>query len=262
MLLVSFRNRFSVSKPERATPTSRMSSRAHLRGAFLLSTTARGFPGRLRRSTFKTSFVHLRQRPATATLRITTTSFEGVCVCPRTNLYPTEGLLASVEEAVDVIRQTAQAAAKRLLQQALEEEVAKHVNEHTEKRDKEGERKAVAVDPNHKRFVSGVLPRFLRKTPSVEGVVAVFYLKGISTNDFDAALQAIYGENAGNLSAATVSRLTKIWQQEYEQWRTKPLSASQYADIWTNHSASGRRYLRFLKRQCANDAGCTSQSGR
>ena len=58
------------------------------------------------------------------------------------------------------------------------------------------EREAVKGNPEHKRFTSSVLPRFLRRTPTIEGVVATLYLKGISTNDFDVALQAIYGEDA------------------------------------------------------------------
>jgi hypothetical protein len=78
------------------------------------------------------------------------------------------------------------------------------------------ERKAIASDPEHESFTSGVLPRFLRRTPSVEGVVAVLYLKGISTNDFDTTLRAIYGEQAGSLSAATVSRLKDVFSQESE----------------------------------------------
>jgi hypothetical protein len=32
---------------------------------------------------------------------------------------------------------------------------------------------SIASDPEHESFSSGVLPRFLRRTPSVEGVVAV-----------------------------------------------------------------------------------------
>ena len=64
--------------------------------------------------------------------------------------------------------------------------------------------------------------------------MAVLYLKGVSTNDFDAALKAIYGEQAGSLSASTVSRLKEVWSQEYEQWRKSRVSASQYAYIWAD----------------------------
>ncbi len=56
----------------------------------------------------------------------------------------------------------------------------------------------------------------------------------ISTNDFDTALRAIYGEQAASLSAATVSRLKDVFSQEYEQWRTAKLSSSRYAYIWAD----------------------------
>lgn len=96
------------------------------------------------------------------------------------------------------------------------------------------ERPAVEHDGKHPRFFSGVLPRFLRRTPTIEGVVATLYLKGISTNDFDEALQAIYGEQAAGLSASTVSRLKEAWRGEYEAGRKKRLWANQYAYIWAD----------------------------
>ena len=64
--------------------------------------------------------------------------------------------------------------------------------------------------------------------------MATLYLKGISTNDFEQTLQAIYGEEAAGLSASTVSRLKEAWQGEYEAWRKKRLSAKQYAYIWAD----------------------------
>ena len=90
-----------------------------------------------------------------------------------------------------------------------------------------------SFDRLHERFTSGVLPRFLRRTPTIEGVVATLYLKGISTNDFEAALQAIYGEDSGSLSA-TVSHLKEVWYAEYEVWRTSSLSSKDYAYIWAD----------------------------
>jgi len=59
-------------------------------------------------------------------------------------------------------------------------------------------------------------------------------LKGISTNDFDAAVRAIYGEQAGSLSASTVSRLKEAWYEEYQQWRKRSLSAKEYAYLWAD----------------------------
>ena len=77
----------------------------------------------------------------------------------------------------------------------------------------------MANDSEHPRFSSRILPRFLRRAPSVDGAVAMLYLKGIRGNDFEAALKAIYGEQVGSLSASTVSRLNEVWSEEYEQWR-------------------------------------------
>jgi putative transposase len=44
------------------------------------------------------------------------------------------------------------------------------------------------------RFTSAILPRFMRRTPSVDALLPVLYLKGISTGDFTEALAAILGE--------------------------------------------------------------------
>lgn len=74
----------------------------------------------------------------------------------------------------------------------------------------------------------------MRRTPTIEGAVAVLYLKGISTNDFDMALQAIYGEDVGSLSANTVSRLKEVWFEEYQAWRKSSLSSTEYAYIWAD----------------------------
>jgi putative transposase len=51
------------------------------------------------------------------------------------------------------------------------------------------------------RFCSAILPRFMRRTPSVDALIPALYLKGISTGDFSEALAAILGEKASGLSA-------------------------------------------------------------
>jgi len=51
---------------------------------------------------------------------------------------------------------------------------------------------------NHdmERFSSNILPRYLRRIPSIDNLIPALYLKGISTNDFGTALSAILGEGA------------------------------------------------------------------
>ncbi|MCP4423688.1 MAG: hypothetical protein GY803_04265 [Chloroflexi bacterium] len=64
----------------------------------------------------------------------------------------------------------------------------------------------------------------MRKTPRLEEVVPVLYLRGLSTGDFQKALGALLGEEAlAGFSATTVTRLLIVWQDEYKTWCKRPL---------------------------------------
>jgi len=67
-------------------------------------------------------------------------------------------------------------------------------------------------------FTSAILPRYLRRMPSVDNLIPFLYLKGISTNDFSTALTAILGEGVKGLSPTNIVRLKKCWEAEYENW--------------------------------------------
>lgn len=97
------------------------------------------------------------------------------------------------------------------------------------------------------RFNSSLLPRYLRKTKSMEELLPWLYLKGVSTGDFQDALFALVGKNAPGLSAATVSRLKAIWQQDYEQWRQQDLSGKRYVYFWADGVYSN---VRMDEKQC------------
>lgn len=86
----------------------------------------------------------------------------------------------------------------------------------------------------HQDFRSSILPKFLRRSPTVEGTLATLYLKGVSTNDMGSALAAIMGEGAAGLSATTISRLTQVWEAEYEAWRKRSLQSEEYAYVWAD----------------------------
>ena len=42
-------------------------------------------------------------------------------------------------------------------------------------------------------------------------LIPILYLKGISTGDFEEALAALLGKDAGGLSASTIARLKEAW---------------------------------------------------
>jgi hypothetical protein len=64
------------------------------------------------------------------------------------------------------------------------------------------------------RFTSHILPKWARRTVSLDALLPVLYLKGISTGDFQEALSAILGPDAPNLSPSVVSRLTAADYQD------------------------------------------------
>ena len=84
------------------------------------------------------------------------------------------------------------------------------------------------------RFTSGILPKWARLSRSLDALLPVRYLRGLSMGDFQEALAAILGPDAPNLSPSVISRLTGEWQQEYDHWQRRDLSARRYVYIWAD----------------------------
>jgi transposase-like protein len=174
-----------------------------------------------------------------------------------------EVLDATAEELQGTIEKVAREGARKLLQAALEAEVDEHLSRYQDLQDENGHQAVVrnghaprrlvltGVGPvavrrprideraakgsrGHQMFTSAILPRFLRRSPSIEGGLATLYLKGVSTNDFSTALQAIMGERAAGLSASTICKLKQIWETEYDAWRRKPLDSKEYPYLWAD----------------------------
>jgi putative transposase len=167
------------------------------------------------------------------------------------------------EETWSVLEALAREGARKLLQQALENEVAEYIEAHAAKRDENGHRLVVRngtmpersiltgigpmqiqqprVDDRKQkeqegadRFSSQILPRYLRRVPSVDNLIPVLYLKGISSKEFMKALSPILGEGAKGLSATNIVRLKKGWEQEYKGWVLRDLREKEYVYIWAD----------------------------
>ncbi|MGM0743616.1 MAG: IS256 family transposase, partial [Pseudomonadota bacterium] len=94
--------------------------------------------------------------------------------------------------------------------------------------------RAAGQDEDKIRFSSAILPKWARRSRSLDALLPVLYLRGISTGDFREALSAILGAEAPNLSPGVISRLTGEWQQEYDRWQRRDLSARRYVYIWAD----------------------------
>ena len=84
------------------------------------------------------------------------------------------------------------------------------------------------------RFTSSILPKWARRTKSLDALLPVLYLRGVSTGDFQEVLAALLGKDAPNLSPAVITRLTAEWQADYDAWQKRDLSARRYVYVWAD----------------------------
>jgi transposase-like protein len=92
--------------------------------------------------------------------------------------------------------------------------------------------RGAADDAGRIRFTPAILPPYARRSPSLEVLIPILYLKGISTGDFEETLAALLGKDAPGLSASTIARLKEVWLDEHEHWQKRDLSAKRYVYVW------------------------------
>ena len=164
------------------------------------------------------------------------------------------------DQLTEVLRNGARA----LLAQAVEAEVAGFLGQHADLKTEDGrsrivrhghlperevmtgigpvavrqprvrDREAAASDPGRIRFSPAILPPYMRRSKSIETLLPILYLKGISTGDFSEALAALLGKDAAGLSASAIGRLKDGWQDDHAAWAKRDLSGKRYAYIWAD----------------------------
>jgi len=95
-------------------------------------------------------------------------------------------------------------------------------------------RDRAAAAGNRIRFTSNILPKWARRTKSLDALLPVLYLRGVSAGDFQEALAALLGKDAPNLSPAVIARLKSEWEDEYRRWQNRDLSARRYVYVWAD----------------------------
>jgi transposase-like protein len=152
--------------------------------------------------------------------------------------------------------------AKRLIEQAVEAEFAAFMASHGDLRLPDGRQRVVrrGYDPvrpiqtgigpvevekpkardrgasgeDRIRYASSILPKWARRTKSPDVLLPALYLRGISTGDFQEVLTALLGKDAPNLSPGVIARLKSDWEDDYQRWQKRDLSARRYVYIWAD----------------------------
>ena len=166
-----------------------------------------------------------------------------------------QGLHLSLDEL-------ARAGARRMIDAALEVEVEAYLAQHHDERDERGhalvvrnglarERKVTlgggtlplkaprvndkrVVDGKREKFSSKILPPYLKRSRNVSDVLPILYLRGLSTGDFREALPLLLGDDAAGLSPTAITRLLKVWQEEYGDWRSRSLADRDFVYVWVD----------------------------
>jgi putative transposase len=172
--------------------------------------------------------------------------------------------LRQPEEIIDPLTEVLRSGARRLIAQAVEAEFEAFLSDHADLRLPDGRRRVVrhghapartiqtgigavevqrpkardrgaeAAKGERIRFRSSILPKWARRTRSLDALLPILYLRGLSAGDFQEALTALLGKDAPNLSPAVIARLKGEWEGEYRRWLQRDLSARRYVYVWAD----------------------------
>ena len=156
--------------------------------------------------------------------------------------------------------------AKRLIQQAVEAELAEMLARYEGQVDERGRRAVVCngylpereiltgVGPVLVRvpkvrsrtgepvvFRSSLVPPYVRKARRVESALPWLYLKGVATRQMQEALEVLVGPEAKGLSASVISRLKREWEAEYAEWCRRDVGRDRWVYLWADGIYSGLR---------------------
>jgi len=172
-------------------------------------------------------------------------------------------VLRQKEEIDDPLTEFLRSGAKRLIAQAVEAEFEAFLSDHAEKMLPDGRQRVVrhghdpvrqiqtgigpvdvtkpkardrgaASESERIRYASSIVPQWARRTKSIDALLPALYLRGVSAGDFQDVLAALLGKDAPNLSPSVISRLKGEWEDDYQRWQKRSLSARRYVYLWAD----------------------------
>lgn len=156
-----------------------------------------------------------------------------------------------------ILDEIARQGARRIIAHALDLEVTEYIEAHQNQLDERGHRlvvrngraqtRRVATGAGQidiqaprvndrrvgERFTSKILPPYLRKSPNVESLVPILYLRGLSTNDFETALESILGKGVAGLSPSSIVSLKRSWERELNEWSQRKIE-ERFVYLWAD----------------------------
>jgi transposase-like protein len=157
-----------------------------------------------------------------------------------------------IPEIAQSLDELAREGARRMILAALELEVEQYVEQLRHLRDEnrhalvvrngKAEPRTVSLGAGSIAFQaprvddrrSKILPPYMRRSPRLNEALPILYLRGLSTGDFEEAIPVLLGADAAGFSATTITRLLRVWQEEYAGWRKRLLTDKEYVYVWAD----------------------------
>ena len=180
----------------------------------------------------------------------------------KNNVLEFHGREARLDPLTELLRKGAQ----ELIGQAVESELAELLSQYSDCRTIEGKAAVVRSGYHPQRelqtgigpvtvripkirlnsgepvtFRSALVPPYVRKTRLLEAALPWLYLKGISSGEMGEALKVLLEPQARGFSAGTVSRLKRVWAQDYRDWSEQRLDKDRWVYVWADGVYSGLR---------------------
>src|SRR5256885_9108415 len=156
----------------------------------------------------------------------------------------------------DSLTEILRSGARALLTQAVEAEVAEFLAKHADLKTEKGQQRVVrhghlpereimtgigpvavrqprvrdreAAEGERIRYSPSIVPPYARRSKSLEVLIPILYLNGISTGDFEEALAALVGKEAAGLPSSTNRGLQESLFEENVGWCKGDRSAERY----------------------------------
>lgn len=82
-------------------------------------------------------------------------------------------------------------------------------------------------------YHSQLIPKYLRRSETIEDFLPFLYLQGVSSTRMSDVLSQLVGKPV-SFSPGTLSRLKQEWDEEYEKWNRGDLSDKKYVYWWVD----------------------------
>ncbi len=163
---------------------------------------------------------------------------------------------AEVKKNVVTLEELAKKGAQEMLRRAMETEVDGYLEREKHKRSRQyrgyrngyGQERHLSfcggtlsvkvprvsdIPEGQEVFGSAVVGRYQRRSPMLDKQFRDLYREGLATRDFEPCFRLLLGETA-TLSASTISRLTKEYQKDFEEFLKRDLSSESYYYLWAD----------------------------